>query len=263
MIPIIQEIPKFSCSACGKCCSHIRGMISGEEKEFLRKFAFGKLPLVQVIPVEKMSFPLFDFEAKRFRDWAKEVSVDAKIQPSRVVFDLNSDKTIVVTYAMDYDACPFLKDNKCSIYQAKRAFICRMFPFNRGPFLKTGEQFRKEDLFGSCCRMEQIIPSLDDSNKDTLVQQLSQSLRPEFLNVVQFDYLHEWVNTAIIGLMKAKKIRPAMNYPYEFLLKRIEHSEKIDLMDFLVESGMKAKGEVDALIQRFDGNEDAKKMLVR
>ena len=261
MIPIIQDIPKFSCSACGKCCSHIRGMISDEEKDFLRKFAFGTLPLVQVIPIDKMSFPLFDFEAKRFRELAKEVAVDAKILPSRVVLDLNTNKAIIVTYAMDYDACPFLKEGKCSIYYTKRAFICRMFPFNRGPFLKTGESFKKEDLFGSCCRMEPILPKLDDSDKETLVQQLYHSISPEFLNVVQFDFLHEWINKTIIELMKLKKIRPAMNYPYEFLLKRIENSEKIDLMDFLVEAGVKTRGEVEELLKRFDGNEDAKEMM--
>ncbi|MBI2577134.1 YkgJ family cysteine cluster protein [Candidatus Woesearchaeota archaeon] len=261
MIPIVEEIPKFSCSACGKCCSHIRGMISDEEKDFLRKFAFGKLPLVQVIPIDKMSFPLFDFEAKRFREWAKEAAVDAKIQPSRVVLDLNSNKAIIVTYAMDYDACPFLKEGKCSIYYTKRAFICRMFPFNRGPFLKTGENPKKEDLFGSCCRMEPILPRLDDSSKDALVQQLYHSLSSEFLNVVQFDFMHEWINKTIVGLMKTRILRPAVNYPYEFLLKRIENSEKIDLMDFLVEAGVKARGEVDALIQKFDENIDAKEFL--
>ncbi|MBI2138730.1 YkgJ family cysteine cluster protein [Candidatus Woesearchaeota archaeon] len=256
-----MEIPIFQCSACGKCCSHIRGMISDEEKEFLRKFAFGQLPLVQVIPIEKMSFPLFDFEAKRFREWAKEVDVDPKIRPSRVILDLNTGKAIVVTYSMDYDSCPFLKEGRCSIYYTRRAFICRMFPFNRDPFLKTGEQFRKEGLFGSCCRMEPILPILDDTSKETLVKQLYHSLSSEFLNVVQFDFMHEWVNKTIIEMMKTKKIRPAMHYPYEFLLKRIENSKKIDLMDFLVEAGAKAKTEVEGLLKRIDGNEDAKDLL--
>ena len=56
--------------------------------------------------------------------------------------------------------------------------------------------------------------------------------------------------------MKQKKLRPAMNYPYEFFLKRFENAEKIDFSDFLEQSGyIKSKEE---LIKGFDGNMDAK-----
>ena len=145
-----SNIPTFKCQLCGKCCSRIRGRISEDEKKFLEEFAYGKLPLVQLLPVEKMSFPLFDFEAKRFKEWEKEVNIDAKITPSRALFDLNTEKSIIFTYYMDYDSCPFLKDNKCLIYKKKRAFVCRVFPFNKGPFLNTKEEFKKEDMFGTC-----------------------------------------------------------------------------------------------------------------
>ena len=47
------------------------------------------------------------------------------------------------------------------------------------------------------------------------------------------------MNKLIIELIKSKKIRPAMNYPYDKLLKRIENSEKVDFTDFLVECGFK------------------------
>ena len=235
-------------------------MISEEEKEFLKENAYGKLPLVQLFPIERMSFPLFDFEAKRFKEWEKEVNIDAKIMPSRVIFDLNSNKSIVVTYYMDYDGCPFLKDNKCIIYDKKRAFICRLFPFNKGPFLNTGEELKSEDMFGSCPSMKNILPELNQ-NKKTRVKQLYASFGEDFLNIIEYDYLTEWVNKLIINLMRDKKIKPAMNYPYKHLLKRINNSEKIDLMDFLIKEKIKTKEEIENLISRFDNNIDGKEKL--
>ena len=86
-----------------------------EDGEFIKEMAYGKLPLVQLIPVENMSFPLWDWEAKRFKKYQDEVNIDAKIFPSRGILDLNSNKAIIVTYFMDSDACPFLEEKKCLI----------------------------------------------------------------------------------------------------------------------------------------------------
>ncbi len=253
--------PKFKCIQCGQCCSRIRGMISANEKKFLKKYAYGKLPLIQLFPIERMSFPLFDFEAKRFKEWEKEANVDAKIIPSRVILDLNSNKSIIFTYYMDYNSCPFLKDNKCLIYNKKRAFICRLFPFNKGPFLKTGEELKKEGMFGSCPAVKDILPKLDDKNRKKLVKQLQEAFGEDFLNIIEYDHLTEWINLLIITLIKEDKIKPAMNYPYKYLLRRIINSEKIDLMDFLVQEDIKSGDEIERLINRLDNNIDGKEKI--
>jgi len=254
-------------------------MISEDEKKFLEKYAYGELPLIQLFPIGRMSFPLFDFEAKRFKKWQDEVNIDAKIMPSRVILDQNSGKSIIFTYYMDYDCCPFLKrtetqsvsgaqkseafleNNKCLIYNKKRAFICRLFPFNKGPFLKTGETFHKGDMFGSCPSLKDILPKLNDENRKELVKQLKEAFGDDFLNIIEYDYLTEWINKLIIDLMKENKIKPVMNVPYKFLLKRIINSEKIDLTDFLIEKNIKTKEEVENLINRFDNNIDAKEKI--
>ncbi len=245
---------KFKCLQCGECCSHIRGMISQEDKGFLKEYAYGKMPLIQLQPVEKISFPLWDWEAKRFMEWQKDV--DGKIKESRAVFDLNTNKAIIVTYFMDSDACPFLRDKKCVLYDKKRAYICRLFPFNKGPFLETGES-SKEDFFGSCCGMEKIYDKLPE-NFTEMIRALNAAMPDELLNVVQHDIITEWVNRTIVDMVKTRKIRAAVNYPYELLLRRIGNAEKIDLTDFLVESGVYTKEEMDNKIKRFDNNEDAK-----
>jgi Fe-S-cluster containining protein len=244
---------------CGTCCSHIRGMVLEEDIEYIKQMAFGRLPIVQLVPVEKMSFPLLDWEAKRFKKWQQEVDIDAKIKPLRAILDLNTNKAIIVTYFMDSDTCPFLKNKKCMIYNTKRAYICRLFPFNRGPFFKIGQEPKKENMFGICEGMEKLMPSIPENYND-MVKFLSKAFPDgSFENSVEFDYITEWINKTIIDLMKKKLIRPAMNYPYNLFLKRFENAEKIDFTDFLAETGYVANK--DELIKNFDENKDANKNI--
>jgi len=259
LIKINPEIPKFQCSACGTCCSHIRGIIPKEDAGFIKEYAFGKLPVVQLVPFEQMTFPLWDWEAKRFLEWEKEAGVDANIRPLRAILDLKSNKTIVLTYFMDgkTDACPFLKDSKCSVYHTKRAYVCRLFPFNKSPFIRTGDKSIKDGMFGNCGAMEKILPQVPD-DPEKMVKFLNDAFPDgSFLNAVQNDAVIEWANKTIIELVRKKTITPAIGYPYNFLLKRVENSEKIGFTDFLVECGYLTEEKKEDLINRFDNNTDA------
>jgi len=230
-----------------------------EDSEFIKEMAFGKLPLVQLVPLEKMSFPLWDWEASRFKEWQKEVKVDGKIFPLRGILDLNSNKAIIVTYFMDADGCPFLQDKRCKLYHTERAYICRLFPFNKGPFLDIGNKPTKNNMFGTCDGMDELMPSIPETYDD-MVKFLSKAFPDgSFENAVQFDYITEWVNRTIVGLMRQKKLRPAINYPYNLFLKRFENAEKVDFTDFLEQSGyIDSKEE---LIKGFDDNLNAKQKI--
>ena len=257
-LDVIDEKNTFKCNQCGTCCSHIRGLMPREDKEFIETMAFGKLPLVQLVPVEEMTFTLWDWEAKRFKEWQEDI--DAKIKPLRGILDLNTNKAIIVSYYMETkDACPFLNEKKCKIYDKKRAYICRLFPFNRGPFLETGQQPTKNNMFGTCDALEEIKPNMPEKYND-LVHYLSKAFPDgSFENAVQFDLITEWVNKTIIDLMRKKMLRPAINYPYNLFLKRFNNAEKIDFTDFLEQSNyIKNKNE---LIKKFDDNKDSKDVI--
>ena len=259
LIPIQSETPKFKCNACGTCCSHIRGIVPKEDREFMKERVFGKLPVVQLVPVEQMTFPLWDWEAKRFLEWQHEVNVDAKIQPLRAIMDLNSNKAIILTYFMDgeTDACPFLKQNKCSVYHTKRAYVCRLFPFNRSPFSDKSSK----NMFGECGAMEKILPQVPDDFRN-MIKFLNEAFPDgSFINAVQNDIIIEWANNVIVDLIRKKIIKPAVNHPYNFLLKRFGNAEKIDFTDFLAESEYLTEKEKEDLIRRFDDNIDAEERI--
>src|SRR3989338_8929990 len=206
-IPIGSETPKFKCNACGACCSHIRGIIPKEDLEFMREYAFGKMPVVQLAPVEQMTFPLWDWEAKRFMQWQNEVNADARIKPLRAIMDLNSNKAIILTYFMDgeTDACPFLKNNKCSIYHTKRAYVCRLFPFNRGPFINQGGMNLKDGMFGECGAMEHILLQVpEDFGMSEIARDKTSSAPPQSKSAISehsqkpmvFDEIVKFLNEA-------------------------------------------------------------------
>ena len=260
-IPIQTEPPKFNCNACGSCCSHIRGIVPKDDVDFLKEYAFGKLPVVQLVSFEQMTFPLWDWEASRFMQWQHDANIDARIKPLRAVMDLKTNKAIILTYFIDSvtDACPFLKDNKCSIYHTKRAYVCRLFPFNRSPL--TNDKISNEAMFGECGAMEHILPRLPDDFNEK-IKFLNEAFPDgSFLNAVQNDIVVEWANRTIVDLIRKKIIKPAVNYPYNLLLRKINKAEKIDFTDFLVESDYLNESEMGNLIKRFDDNADAKEKI--
>ena|SRR3989339_693725 len=268
-IPFIRESgpkehPTFHCSACGKCCSHIRGMISDNEQEFLKEYAYGKMPIVQLIPIEKMSFPLWDWEARRMITWAQERGIEHRIMPSRAILDLDSDAAIIVTYSIDSDACTFLaSDGKCRIYGEKRAYICRLFPFNKTPFLSTEETPDPKEYFGSCSAMKTVLPHIPQGSKEQISFFAKAFPDGSFHNAVQHDHIIEWVNKTVISLMKERRLRPAMNYPYALLMRRIGNAKAIDFTEFLVESGHSSREERDNLIKAFDANSHAEEKIAQ
>jgi Fe-S-cluster containining protein len=250
---------KFKCSNCATCCKNIRGFLTEKQKKQLRQYSFGRLPLISLIPVDKISFPLWDFEAKKLINDAKEKGIEHKIHPSRAVFDLNTNQAIITSYAIDSDFCTFMKGNKCQSYE-KRGFVCKMFPMQHGPFLKL-EEFQINEMFAGCPSTKSILENLEKSDRKKMAMQLHEKFGDSFLSSLQADYITEWINNLILTLMKERKIRPAINYPYELLLKRINNSEKVDFMDFLVNINEITEQNKNNLVKCFEENHHAKERL--
>ena len=116
-------------------------------------------------------------------------------------------------------------------------------------------------MFGTCGAMENVMPHIPENHVE-MIKFLNEAFPDgSFDNAVQHDLVIEWINKTIIDLMRKKIIRPAMNYPYDFLLKRINNADKIDFTDFLVESNYFSQEEMENLIKRFDNNIDAKEKI--
>ncbi len=112
-------INKFECLKCGACC-----------KNFGSNGSFSGLPI-------------FEWEKQEFEKFAKEKAIYLNINPSNIIYDKKSKTYVNISYFMKNQPCPFLKDNKCSIYN-HRPIVCRSFPLARNPLIDN------EPLSRSC-----------------------------------------------------------------------------------------------------------------
>jgi Fe-S-cluster containining protein len=203
----------FECKRCAKCCRHIRGDLPEEDKKFVQDFYYGKLPIIWVVPLGQMTFPLMPWEAKRI----KEIKPDVEMKPLRIIYDLKSSRAIVVAYFFDEDACKLEKDGVCPIYK-DRPYVCKQFPI----------QHVNETIVSDLC------PNVDKNTKDW-----KEYFGQSYTDAVEHAKAIKWFNDTIFELIKNGTIRPAVMYPYDYLMKRYENSKKIDFLDFLKEEGIK------------------------
>lgn len=124
----------FKCQHCTDCCKDF----SNKEKNI-------------------DGLPLFEWEVEKMQNIAKERGTKLIIKPIILVGDKKSGKYICPTFKIPKGPCPFLKENKCSIYE-QRPLICKSYPIMGLPIdpEKKGEnmninicpQFKsREDFF--------------------------------------------------------------------------------------------------------------------
>lgn len=102
---------KFKCYNCGYCCSN-----------------FGPAG----------TLPIFHWEKKKLEAIATKKNISLNFIPENVYYDSISKKIFFVNYGMKNMPCPFLKNNKCSIYN-ERPLICKSFPIGKNPLFEKKE----------------------------------------------------------------------------------------------------------------------------
>ncbi|MBS3097151.1 YkgJ family cysteine cluster protein [Candidatus Woesearchaeota archaeon] len=113
-IPVQGEIPKFECRKCGNCCKVLSTKPLKETPYFMDRI---------IICVANTTLPMHDWEMGEF----KKKGYDNLIVPSKIIYDLNSNKSIIIEYTLTQNNCPQLENNLCSIYE-NRPLVCKSFP---------------------------------------------------------------------------------------------------------------------------------------
>jgi len=93
---------KFECAGCGFCCKNF----GDENHKYL---------------------PLFECEVERYKKIAESRNIKLNFKPVHYLLEEKSGIVFVYLYGMTNEPCPFLKNNKCSVYE-DRALICGQFP---------------------------------------------------------------------------------------------------------------------------------------
>ncbi|HPD81957.1 MAG TPA: YkgJ family cysteine cluster protein [Candidatus Pacearchaeota archaeon] len=97
---------KFQCRKCGDCCRFF-----GETDNWL---------------------PLFEWEKDKMKELAEQKKISFEAKPIELIFDKKSNLAFFINYGLK-GPCPFLINNKCSIYE-DRPLICKAFPMGKNPY---------------------------------------------------------------------------------------------------------------------------------
>ncbi len=130
------------CMQCGNCCRFrlVKPNLSKEDDLKIRKAFFYKKSILYPYSLNKMTISISPSERKTMIAEAKRLKKKIKILPLKVLF--RNGKLKILSYFIDEDVCPFLENNKCTIYE-KRPKVCRIFP--RKPKVKI-EKDRSPDI---------------------------------------------------------------------------------------------------------------------
>lgn len=194
---------KFECKCCGFCC---------------KNFGEGK----------NKYLPIFEWEVETYEKIAKSRNIKINFKPIRYLLDEKSGIIFIYLYGMTTEPCPFLKDNKCSIYE-DRAIICKQFPLLWTAKLHIGNDFGAS-CFSECpnfdCKkdFDDKFP-IDEIEKEEIDNYLKETYESCFDSTV----LSNTIGRKILEIIKKHDVN------HELKLKDINENdlEKYKQMSFV------------------------------
>jgi len=191
---------KFECDCCGECCKKFQPNLS----EFSELISDLNGPEYYYNVREIAGLPLFEWEVKELNNESKKLGISLEIKPDKIVIDLLSNKKIVYSWKLLQEPCPFLKNNKCLVYD-KRPLICKGYPLS--------------------IKIDEVTDALS-ADKDVSCKCAFWPKDDPIINF--YKYLYEVYDNCFIAAIKMKQIEK--NYLDIFIL--LEKLGKIKLMKY-------------------------------
>lgn len=209
---------KFKCKKCGFCCSN-----------------FGK----------DKALPFFEWEISKIKKEAEKRSIKLRIKPLNLMFDKKLGIYFFPQYGMLNEPCPFLKNNKCSIYH-KRPLVCKMFPVVKNPLVI--KQKADIDCFNFCPNYDIKLFLKENSEKN--FKELNSIYNKIFGKANKFSFkassASNQIDKIILNLIKQKKIE--LRKPSEI---EEEIFKAVPVLEFLIKAGHITKKQKSELIKKF------------
>jgi Fe-S-cluster containining protein len=204
-------------------------------------------------PPSLKTIGLFEWELPVLESYAKKLSVPLQIKPDNVIWDQNSKNTIVITWTLDHDDCPFIsEENKCKIYN-DRPLVCQTYPIVAVGLLQSINERHNGPLeigLADCPNAVKLpfqegMPLL--LRPSSLFDTLFRVYRSTFLGALKFDGASISVLEKLKEATKKGIIRPA--FTDKKVTKAILRSKPIGLFEFLQSKGVINKEDVKKEIQ--------------
>jgi len=179
---------KFECQKCGQCC---------------KDFGGGFLPL-------------WEWEADKLKKLAEKNNIVLNLEPLSMLFDKRSRLAFSIQIKLSQEPCPFLVNNRCSIYE-ERPLVCRCFPLAETPLFKLKGERTDLSSFGKCPNLDakNFLRELGAGNdvpislkKKDMIRKYKDVFGEEmFISAFQMDNIKAFVDYTMDNLIKNKKIK--------------------------------------------------------
>jgi Fe-S-cluster containining protein len=215
---------RFECVQCGDCCRRI-GKNSKEKASTEDEI---------ILVLDEGTIEVFEWELERLKSLASKKGINLAVSPCRVVYDTRGDVKIVLTWAIDFDVCPFLsKNNLCTIYE-NRPSICRAFPILDSNILDimTGRKKSRVVRWGKCnhdLKSEEILSRIGNSNLHDYFEYMYSRYGQMFLANLEMQNIDKDIIEFVKFLCETGVIRPINKSQVNEAVLRNKRSKSVSI----------------------------------
>jgi Fe-S-cluster containining protein len=234
---------KFECKQCGRCC-----------KVFADK------------GVNIQGLPLYEWEKEQLEKIATERGITLKFEPVDLIYDKKSNLYICAQFTLKQEPCPFLIENKCSIYE-NRPLVCKMYPLGKSPLLQKEQETLNLSAFMHCENfnfktfMEEVLNCKQGIPSNLLKSSVIKGYYDTFGDCLIYVTINDMItglfDSAIQTLLEknAIKLRKVSRLDYS------KHKPTPN-MEFFVKKGLMDENAKNYLIKDFANYEKVKNIIL-
>ncbi|MBI5061836.1 MAG: YkgJ family cysteine cluster protein [Candidatus Aenigmarchaeota archaeon] len=239
---------KFVCKGCGKCCKDFSVSLGQQEEKIIFHLE------------DTVSMVLWEWEVGRLKSEAARLNIAFSTKPVTFLYDRKSNASIITSWTMCHDICPFLSGNRCIVYD-KRPLVCRMFPL-----VKSG---MFDFIFGrdislpkTVCESNALGSILKDGsiNISDYVTVMHEYYGDVFLAAVQFDMIKYYFANMVKELTEKNIISPIVS-PKSLAISRYKDSKPIAFFEFLRAAEIETEENIRRKIELFESLEEASEFV--
>lgn len=233
---------KFVCDMCGECCINLKGLKGDDAMEKYKNIKQSVLRFL--VGPNEISLPIREWEIPKLKELANDKKINLRIRPCTVM--LSYDKgPIIVTWDFDHDICPFLENNKCTIYE-NRPLICQSFPFYEtiGSFLRGEDRMQISHL--KCHKMINYKEELGEKHMQAIEwkKKMLEMFGDVFVGSVKSEVAMFMIDNYIEEIVKSGNI-DRNQHPQATIIKKCQKST-ITLFNYMLSNHFITKEDIDS-----------------
>jgi len=234
---------KFECKGYADCCHNFKQ----ENRERAEKFASVAVLNLATDP-QGIALPVFDWETGKIKEEARKKGKYASLRPLWVAIDYK-DRPVVVMWNLDHNDCPFLEENKCTIY-GNRPTICRSFPVTDSGLMqamKRAASIRVASSTACRCWKEQI-PDMGKMTVNEMYKFFYGIFGDSYKAALEYDMQMVFIVRIIQDLVDKGKIKPV--YIDKKRIEKLIAKGSIGFSDFLSAEKIMAPDKLRAQLEK-------------